>query len=376
MAVEAKDLLSNNFVRVNSSASVSEMLGALSKARQTHAVVFGSQGDYLGISSKHAVLRRHIDFSRVRVENIVEKKPVIGENTELQKIAELMIGSDSKILPVFGKKGILGVVFAADVIKQIKSIKEIASLPVREIASLKPVVLPFESTFGMLLNTMREQHVSKIPIVGKNNELKGIVSFSDLMESYLLSGTEKKPRGFKGKKGSGVHNSEKTDLLALPVSDWIISEVKTISPTTTVSKTIDLMLASSISDVVLAERNKVVGFVTLADLLECFVRLKRERKNIQFVNLPELDEIDAQFLNTEISDCFDKFKKVLRNINYFVVHFKFHESEGARRKATVHLRLSVPGKLFIASASGWILLDTVHDAVKILEREVFDSVKK
>lgn len=376
MGITAKQLLKTDFVSANAQDSVSELLGALSKAGQTHAIVFDGSNNYLGVSSKHAVLRRHIDFSRAKVENLTERKPLIGESAELQEIAELMIGSDSKILPVAGKTGIAGVVSAVDVVQQIKEIKELASLPVKEIASLNPVVLPIGTNFGTLLNTMRERHISKVPIVGKNNELKGIVSFSDLMESYLLSGTEKKPRGFKGKKGGGVHNTDKTDLLALPISDWIVSEVKTISPATSVAKTIDLMSAAKISDVVLVEKNRVAGFVTLSDLLECFVRLKKERKNIQFVNLPELDEIDAQFLNNCIVDCFDKLKKVLGQITYLVVHFKVHESEGLRKKTSVHLRLSSPGKLFVASSAGWVLLDTAHDAVKTLEREVFDSVKK
>ncbi len=377
MDITANQLLNKNFVSVNASDSVSEMLGALAKARQTGAVVFDDSGNYFGMSSKQAVLHRRTDFSRLKVEAVVEKKPLVPADAGLQQIAELMVGSDSKLLPVSLQGKIAGVVFAIDVVKQIKSIAELKSLSAKDVASLNPVVLQDNCTFGNLVSLMQEKHISKVPIVNKNNTLKGIVSFSDLMESYL-SVPQKKDGVAMTTRGKSAHDigKKQKDMSELPVSNWVVENVRTVSLKDCVSKIIDTMLSAKISDVVVVEKNKIAGIVTLWDLLECFVRLKKERKNIQFVNLPELDEIDSQFLNNAVLDCFDKLKKVLGQINYFIVHFKFLEHKGLRKKTLVRLRLSAPGKFFVASSEGWVLLDVVHDAIKNLEREVFDSSKK
>jgi CBS domain-containing protein len=376
MDLNAKALM-KDFVKVFSDNSVSEMLGALAKAKQSTAIVFDSAGKYLGVSSKLAVLRKRIDYSRVKVENVFEKKPLLSETDSVQSIAEQMIGSNSKVLPVQENGKIIGAVFANDVVKHIKAIKELAELKAKEIATSKPVVLPIDSTLGKVINTMQEMHVSKIPIVDKDNQIKGIVAYSDLVES-LSSQQAEKPRAAFKKAGKSAHDigNKKADLLELPVSRWVQTDVRTVAPNDKLSKVIDAMSIANISDVIVAERNKIVGFIALSDLLESFVRLKKDRKNIQFVNLPELDEIDSQFLSNAIVECYDKIKKVLGEISYLVVHFKFLEGEGLRKQTTVHLRLSAPGKLFVASSTGWVLLDTVHEAIKKLEREVFESAKK
>ncbi len=377
MDITANQLLNSNFVKVKASDSVSEMLGALGRAKQTSAVVFDDSGNYLGLSSRQDVLRKRTDFSRLKVGTIVEKKPFVPVDASLQQIAELMVGSDSKLLPVFLQGKVAGVVFAIDVVKQIKSIAELKILSAKDVASLNPVVLQDDCTFGNLVSLMQETHISKVPIVNKNNALKGIVSFSDLMESYL-SVQQKKDGVAMTARGKSAHDigKKQKDLFELPVSNWVVENVRTVSMKDSVSKIIDAMLSANISDVVVVEKNKIAGIVTLWDLLECFVRLKKERKNIQFVNLPELDEIDLQFLNNAVLDCFDKLRKVLGQVNYFVVHFKFLEHEGLRKKTFVRLRISAPGKFFVASSDGWVLLDAVHDAIKNLEREVFDSSKK
>jgi hypothetical protein len=154
-----------------------------------------------------------------------------------------------------------------------------------------------------------------------------------------------------------------------------VENVKIASPNDSVSKIIDLMLATSISDVILVEKNKLKGIITLGDFLEAFLRLKKERKNIQYIGMPELDEIDSQFLTNAVEECYDKLKKVVGQITYLVVHFKFLEHEGLRKQTTIHLRLSTPKKLFVASSTAWVLLDAAHDAIKTLEREVFEGKK-
>lgn len=377
MELSAKDLMKKDFVRVDANSPVSEMLGALEKSKHSHAIVFNEDGDYLGISSKTAVLRKRIDPSKVKVGNAFEKKPLLEENASLQQVAEAMIGSDSKILPVQHAGKIVGVVLALDVVKQLPSaVKDLAELQAKEIASLKPVILPLDATFGKLVETMIQFHVSKIPIVGPKGELKGIVGFSELMQHYLHGLASQKTGATK--QGKGAHDVGKKDnsLSDSPVSNLLVENVKTVSLNDNLQKIIKTMVEANVSDVIVLDKGKLAGIITLGDLLEVFVRFKKEKRNIQFVNLPELDEIDVQFLNNAITDCFDKTKKVLGRISYFVVHFKFHEHEGLRRQTTVHLRLSTPGKLFVATSTGWILLDALHDSIKILEREVFENSKK
>jgi CBS domain-containing protein len=310
------------------------------------------------------------------VSAITEKKPIVPLDASLQKAAELLVGADSKLLPVGENGSIIGVVTALDIAKQMKAIPELNSLRAVEIGSLNPIVLQDGSGLGSLVNLMHEKNVSKVPIIGKGGEIKGIVSFSDLVGSLLEIGPQKSGVGLNY-KGKIAHDTGKKqgNLSDLPVSNWIVEDVKSVSPDENVSRIIEKMVSGNVSSVVILDHKKLLGIVTLWDLLESFVRLRKERKNIQFVNLPELDEIDLQFLNNSVNECFDKLKHFLGPITYFVVHFKIFEHEGLRKKTLVRLRVSTPGNLFVSSAEGWVLLEAVHEAIDKIQREVFDSKK-
>ena len=100
-----------------------------------------------------------------------------------------------------------------------------------------------------------------------------------------------------------------------------------------------------------------------------------ERK-IEASNLPELDSFEKSKVESALIVSFDKMQRIVNKEMFLNAHFKQHEAEGTRKKSSVHLKLSFPGKTIVASDSGWTALGVLQSALKKLERETFASVKR
>ena len=100
-----------------------------------------------------------------------------------------------------------------------------------------------------------------------------------------------------------------------------------------------------------------------------------ERK-IEASNLPELDSFDKSKVESALILSFDKLQKITNNEMLLHAHFKQHESEGTKTKHSVHLKLSIPGRVFVASETGWALVQVLQKALEVLERETIESVKR
>ena len=99
-------------------------------------------------------------------------------------------------------------------------------------------------------------------------------------------------------------------------------------------------------------------------------------RKIQVSCLPELDSFEKSKAESALVACFDKLNLLVKNDVLLNAHFKQHETGGKRAKHSVHLKLSLPGKTLVASDSGWELLSALQSALKTLERETKDFLKK
>ena len=101
-----------------------------------------------------------------------------------------------------------------------------------------------------------------------------------------------------------------------------------------------------------------------------------EGRKIEASNLPELDSFDKSKAESALILSFDKLQKIANNQILLHAHFKQHETGGTKTKHSVHLKLSIPGRTFVASETGWILVTVLQKALRALEREAIESVKR
>jgi hypothetical protein len=100
------------------------------------------------------------------------------------------------------------------------------------------------------------------------------------------------------------------------------------------------------------------------------------QRNIQVVDAPDLDSFDLSKINNSLAIAYDKLQRIANNDISMVLHFKEYNTAGRREKFSIHLRLAFPGNNVVASAVSWKAPDAVQQALRILERETVELIKR
>jgi CBS domain-containing protein/ribosome-associated translation inhibitor RaiA len=373
-----KELMKTDFVAVNEDEPITALIGKLKQTKEKAAVIVDSKGKYKGITKKSFLYRANIDTSKTKVKSVGWNCPSAGENDSVEKAAGLMYNSDSRLLPVTKEGKVLGVVHSMAVIANLKAVPQLKEMKAEEVASKKILTIPFEANIGQALNLMRENKINRLPVVDANNNLMGLVSFREIMKNHLLlpAGKEQaSPRGTRQSR-AGVE-TEKPGYLKIPVNENMIEDVKTASPSQRLDKTIDRLTKSKGSQVILVEEGRPIGIITPRDILKVFLLSRQGTRNIHFTGLPELDEIDRKIVENNVTESYDKLERIANNEIDLSIHVKSERTSGARKKYQVNAKLSGPGINFNASKiTGWKLLTAIQDAMKAIEREMVDRIKR
>ena len=372
--ITAANLMKSDFINLSEDAPISKLIGKMKENKAEGAVV--SDGNYCGIVTKRKLFKTKIDVAKMKVKKVIEKCPALSETDGIERIIQLMLNSETRILPVQRAGKIIGVVHALDVINELRAINEIANLEAQQVATLNPIVLAEKDTIAKAMSIMRTKDIGRIPIINAKGRLSGILSFRDIVEKYLLKPVSRKGGSVaRGKNVTTGFSPEHSSMLDLPIIDEMSEVVVSASKKDGIAKIIGLMQQHSLPDIVLVENDRPVGIITIRDLLRQFAALKQEKRNIRFISMPKIDEIDAHTLNNSVNETYDKLQRIVHNILALNLQFKQYSAQFGRIKYEVHAHFSAPGLTLTATDADWNLLSAVQGAMRKLEKEAIGKTK-
>ncbi len=373
------EIMATDFVRLNSEAKVTSLISALTRAGSQGAII--EDRGYLGTITKGMLFQTRQDLSKMKVSKILNSNPgipVVSRDTPVEKAAELMYGADTRILPVLENGKVVGVVKAMDVISQAKGFDSISSVKAGDVATLRLLSVKSDSTLAQALALMEHHSIGKIPVVDEEHNIVGIVTQRDVMEQYFASPVYREGGFRPGKdiRHQKAFEPQKIDMLKSPITSEMTTNVITASKNDTIGRVVGLMEKHSIGDVVIAANKKPEGIITIHDILSLFFRAQ-EKRNIQLIHFPELDEVDYATAEKEISSAYDKIEKILNNEIFLAIHVKSIEKGGMRKKYSLHIRLNSTGiNVLVKSENKWTFLSALQDALKTLTRQISEKVKR
>jgi len=272
-----KEVLSKDYISIDKNETVSRLIGCLIIKNQRAAVVFDNK-KYFGITTKRLLLKTKFDPAKLKVAKVTAKAPALTGEEDISEAARLLYTSDSPILPIIAKKGVIGIVRNIDLINQLKNTK-LKNKKIKELMSLKPITVKENDRTGKAIEIMREKKVSRLPIVDNKGELFSITSVTDILQQYHLRQQGKSERGSRDasnnffKQGKGFAGT-RTDLHAYPIKNLTSPITITGKESDSVSNVINKMNEFNISSLVIIKDKKPVGIVTVRDLLKLFMKEK------------------------------------------------------------------------------------------------------
>jgi len=278
----AQDLMRKDYVSVDVNDTVSELLGALKKAKDHYALVFDGK-KYLGVVSKRFLLSSRLDPSTMKVGNITKHRsksktaffvPELAPDTDIKEICKLMSSSDSHILPVLEKDKAIGIVQASDVVHEIA--REYAKTTCEKFS---PVLITAKESDGIdtAIKILSREYIDHLPIIDEQNRLTGMVAMSDLLENpqFWSVSSQKISQAASHQQGkhTGYGHGEKTKMANLPIRNCLSRrQLCSTAPETKVPDAVKLMEENDVCSIVLVRKGAPVGIFTIKDLLADYAK--------------------------------------------------------------------------------------------------------
>ena len=377
--MDISQIVSEDYVDYPPDTRVSKLAGTFDDPSVEGVVVHGDQ--FEGV-----VTRRQLASSQhqpdEKLGSLVWHVPKLAPDEDVRKVAQLMIDSDSRLLPVFEGDALVGVVTVDGVLEAVQSFLDAAT--VSEAASTDLVSLDPDATFGEALHEFRERRITHLPVV-ENDSAIGILSLYDVIGFSIRPGSQSQggdaggtdsfgaqlSGGRSRRGGFGAREGEVARMLDLPVRDVMSSPVRTIDPGATLQRAVEEMFAVGGSALVVTENGSPHGIVTKTDVLDALTWEAGGNRSVQVYGMEFVDDIT----HDEIIAMVETFDDRDHGMNVLDAKVHLHEHDETHRGTPLllaRMRLHTDRGLYIASGEGYGAKHAMNEARDVLERQIRD----
>ncbi|AZH25827.1 CBS domain-containing protein [Haloplanus aerogenes] len=378
--MDIADIVSEDFVEFAPDARVSKLAGAFGDSDVKGVVVRGD--DFEGVVTRRQLATSHHQPNE-KAGSVVWHVPRLDSNADVREVAQLMIDSDSKLLPVFEGESLIGAVTADDVLRAVKPFLD--AVTVADAYTADIVTLDPGTTVGEALHAFREHRITHLPVVEEESAV-GILSLYDVTALTVrsmsgsqggdASGTDAFGGGISESSGRargggyGAREGELERILDLPVRDVMASPVRTIDPDATLDVAVEEMFEVGGSALLVTEDDQPAGIVTKTDVLDSLTWEAGGNRSVQLYGADLLDDVSYDAVVAMI----DKFDDRGHDIIDAKIHLHEHkETLRGTPLLLARIRLHTDRGQFIASGEGYGAQHAINEARDVLERRIRDE---
>jgi len=377
-----ENIVSTDFVEFTPDTTVSKLVGTFADSDNEGVVVRGDA--FEGVVTRRQLASSHRQPNE-KIGSLVWHVPQLAPDEDIRKVAQLMIDSDSQLLPVFEGRDLTGVVTADAILEKVTPYLDAAT--VAEAHSADLITLDPDSTIGEALNRFREHRITHLPVV-ENDSPVGVLSLYDVTTmtvraevqsqggdaggtdpfgGEISSSTARARRG-----GFGAREGESARMLDLPVQDVMSTPVRTIHPEETLDVAVEEMFEVDGSSLVVTENGSPHGIVTKTDVLDALTWEAGGNRGVQVYGTNLIDDVTYDKIISKV----EKFDDRDHAMNVLDAKVHLHEHDEKRRGTPLllaRIRLHTDRGLYIGSGEGYGASHAINEASEVLERQIRDK---
>lgn len=356
--VKAKDIMSTEVVTAESSEPLSELLGHMKK-NEVYELPVLERGKLVGLVSYDALIKRRQFPLSSEARTVMVSVPQIAEEDSVAHIAEALLSSNLRAVPVTHRSKIIGIVSRGDVIRNLVDVKEIGDLKVSDIMTPAPTTVGEKDNIEKARQAMKSLDERSVPVVDADGLLVGVINARDIVS--LVENIRQK----SNTQIAGRHID-----LNITINSVMTSPAITLPPEATVAQALKLMADNRASTIIIAEKDRPVGVLAQTDVLEYLTSLK-EREGM-YLNITGLDDHDPDTYD----GIYSIIEKAMKRIMSFAapqvltMHIARHNTKGDVSKHSIRVRLQTRKGLYLASTFGWDVFSATDDAMGKLETQI------
>jgi CBS domain-containing protein len=356
------DIATEEFIQVDTDERLGKVRSIFER-ENPKGIVVTEGGAYAGILTERQLIQSHIaDDAKVNVlaRNNV---PRVEREANIRDVARMLVEGGTKVAPVFEDGDLWGIVTEDEILDAV--LDNLDVLTVEQIYTDSVVTLEEDDRLGKVINYLRENDISRLPVVNENGRLSGMVTTHDIAE-FAVRTMERQHKGDR---------SGDTDrMLDLPVYDLMNSPVETIGREETVSAAVERMFDHNYAGLVVTpddDETTVAGILTKTDVLRALTYTEEENMDVQITNIDLLETISREDIQEAITDVADKYQAM--QVHHAHVRLTEHK-ERLRGTPLVYcqIRLRTNHGQVAGSGEGYGAETAFHVALDKLERNVLE----
>lgn len=357
--ISVQSIMSTEFPTVSSDERVADVL-AIMKQTKYQDVPVVDNGEYVGMVSYASILRKKSVTLDAKVKNFVKGLPTVSPDMQITKIAEIMVSTNCRQLPIVTGKKVTGIVERNKLIEIVRGIKALKEIKVWEIMSNPVESVKANDLMDDALDLMIREDYRTIPVVDERNGVIGIVGMREIIDNNWK------------KDNKTIGDLEKSSRSQITVESIALTSVLTVSWDDDLASAIDIMAEKKISTLPVIESTELVGIITEYDIIE-LLSACRER-DMLFVQISGLDDDEKDATDAIYADIEEMVKKVSKiyKPESLTMHVSKYHEDGDNNKYSISARLFINGTAVMAKEVGWDLTKTAADLITKLEDAVIN----
>jgi len=356
-----EDIATREYIEVD----VDERLGkvrSVFERENPKGIIVTTDGAYEGVITEKQLLQSHVEDD-AKAGAMVQNAPKVARTENVRDVARQLVEGGVKVAPVFENDALWGIVSEDAILEAV--LDNLDVLAVEEIDTDDVVTVTEDDRVGQAINAMREEGISRLPVVNENGYLAGMVTTHDIVD-VVVRDVDKATRGDRA--------GEIERVLDLPVYDVMNEPVETVAVGTSVRDCVERMLDLDYAGLVVTPKGddrRIAGILTKTDVLRALSYTEEEAMDVQITNVHLLETLPREEVRATITEVSDKF----REMQVQHAHVRFHEHKESLRGTPLincQIRLRTNKGQVAGSGEGYGAENAFRVAVDKLERNVLE----
>lgn len=326
------------------------------------ALIVVDNGNYEGVLTQKRLLGSHIE-DNTKVSALVHPAPRVDRQADIRDVARMLVEGGTKAAPVFQGEKLYGIITEDAILTAV--IDNLDALRVEDVYTDDVVHVSEADDVGQVINRMRENGISRVPVVNENGYLTGIITTHDIVDFVTRN---------MHRTTTGDRVGDRDRMLDLPTYDIMSGPVATTTPSASLKDAVETMLAEDYAGLVVTPEDDdrvITGIITKTDVLRALSIREEDHLDVQITNIALLDTLHRQELRTAIEAVADKYQ----DMQVHHAHVRFHKHKEKLRGTPLiqcKIRLRTNHGQVAGSGEGYGAENAFYVALDKLERNVLE----
>ncbi|WP_121822672.1 CBS domain-containing protein [Halostella salina] len=366
--MDIADIATREYVDVDAETRLGKVR-SLFEDQNPKGIIVTKDGKYEGVIGERQLLQSHVEDD-TKVAALVKPSrnapaPKVERTEDIRETARVLVEGGTKVAPVFEGGDLWGIITEDAILEAV--LENLEALDVGQIYTENVFTVTEDDGIGKAINLMRENGISRLPVVDEDGMLSGVATTHDIVD--FVTRNEQRITG-KGDRAGDLDR-----MLDIPVYDVMSSPVATTTVDESVREAVARMLDNDYSGLVVTpeDDDRVVGGVlTKTDVLRALTYTEEDHMDVQITNINLLETISRQDIRESIEQVADKYSEM--QVRH--AHVRLHEHKEKLRGTPLilcQIRLRTNRGQMAGTGEGYGAKQAFHVALDKLERNVLEQ---